>query len=61
MSNYCHVSAQISINADEPEAPECECCAKPISEDDLSESICNDCSYEADMKLDHLTEQTPNV
>lgn len=37
----CHVSNQIAINADEPEAPECECGAQMTLHDGDTELTCD--------------------
>lgn len=39
MSDYCHVSAQVAINSDEPEAPECTECGSQMTESDDGQSL----------------------
>jgi anaerobic ribonucleoside-triphosphate reductase len=58
MSDYCHVSAQVAINADEPECDECEHCGIQMDEDEVhSHLTCIKCHDEIEYEKISLGEK----
>lgn len=53
MTDYCHVSAQIAINADETECDECEHCGIQMDEDEVhSHLTCIKCHKEIEGEIE---------